>query len=376
MIQQRLILVLICLFQINVTWGQKYSNEFLAIGVSARALGMANTQSAIVDDATAGYWNPAGLLDIQDKYAFSLMHASYFNGTANFDFAGFATPVDEISHIGVSLIRFGIDDIPDTRFLFDADGRLNYDNVRSFSAADYALLFSYARRFPLLQNFKFGANFKIIHRNVGIFANAWGFGLDVGAQTTIANKWKIGLAARDITGTYNTWTINSETLEDVFLQTGNTIPGNRIEVTIPRILGDVARSFPIIKDADRIPISSLLVSAGLDLTFDGQRNTLIRTEFASIDPRIGFEFDYRNIVFVRSGIGNFQRIKDFDGSFSSSFQPNFGLGFRINKLFIDYALTDIGNVDQIESSYSHVFSIKLFMGKSFNTKPRTDYDRE
>ena len=42
---------------------RKYSNEFLNIGVGGRALGMGNTQVSIVQDATAGYWNPAGLLD-------------------------------------------------------------------------------------------------------------------------------------------------------------------------------------------------------------------------------------------------------------------------------------------------------------------------
>ncbi len=349
----------------------KYSNEFLAIGAGARAMAMSNAQVAFVNDATAGYWNPAGLLEIKDKYAFSIMHASYFAGIANYDYAAFATPVDETSRIGVSLIRFGIDDIPDTRFLFDADGKLNYDNVRSFSAADYALIFSYAKRFPLLKDIKFGGNFKIIHRNVGVFANAWGFGLDVGAQMQ-HRKWLFGLVGRDISGTYNAWTFNPETFYDVFAQTGNTIPDNSIEVTVPRLIAGVARDFVLLRQQET-PLLNLLVSTGFDMTFDGQRNTLVRNRTFSLDPHLGMELGYRNTVFLRGGIGNFQQIKNFDSSLFWSYQPNFGVGARIKNIYVDYALTNLGG--QAEALYSNVFSLRFGMGKSLNTKPRYGYDR-
>ncbi|MEK7253297.1 MAG: hypothetical protein AAB316_01010, partial [Bacteroidota bacterium] len=46
---------------VNYSIAQKYSNEFLSIGVSARAQGMGNSVVASIDDVTAGYWNPAGL---------------------------------------------------------------------------------------------------------------------------------------------------------------------------------------------------------------------------------------------------------------------------------------------------------------------------
>ena len=339
----------------------KYSNEFLAIGVGGRALAMSNTQSAIVDDATAGYWNPAGLLNIKEKYAFSVMHASYFAGIANYDYAGFATPVDSKSHIGLSLIRFAVDDIPDTRYLFDADGTLNYDNIQSFSAADYAFLFSYARRSLLIKGLRLGANFKVIYRNVGIFANAWGFGLDIGAQLT-RKKWHFGITARDITGTYNTWYFNPETFYDIFTSTGNTIPDNSIEITLPRLLTDLAYKTNIGKSFQ------ILTTAGLDITFDGKRNTVIKSELFSADPHAGIELGYKEVVFVRGGIGNFQQIKDFKGDYNYSFQPNFGVGIKIKKIGIDYALTDIG--DNSESLYSNIFSVRVAMGKSRYATPR------
>ena len=45
---------------------RKYSNEFLNIGAGARGLGMGASVSASVNDGTAGYWNPAGLTNVQN----------------------------------------------------------------------------------------------------------------------------------------------------------------------------------------------------------------------------------------------------------------------------------------------------------------------
>ena len=56
----------------------KYSNEFLSVGVWARALSMANANVASVNDVTAGYWNPAGLQLQKSNLQVGLMHAEYF----------------------------------------------------------------------------------------------------------------------------------------------------------------------------------------------------------------------------------------------------------------------------------------------------------
>lgn len=332
----------------------KYSNEFLSIGVGARALAMSNSQVAHVNDVTSGYWNPAGLLEVKNDYAFALMHAEYFAGIAKYDYAGFATPVDSSSALGVSIIRFGIDDIPDTRFLYDANGAINYDRIRYFSAADYAFLFSYARRVDLLGGLNLGANAKVVHRIAGNFANAWGFGLDAGAQLKL-NKWQVGLMVRDITGTFNAWSHNTELIVDIYTQTGNTIPENSVEITLPKAILGVARYFSVRSDF------GVLASLDLITSFDGKRNVLIKSDFASVDPALGLELDYKKTAFIRFGAGQIQEVKDFDGSTHKTFQPNFGLGFAVKGVNIDYALTDIG--DQSESLYSHIFSIKAGFNK-------------
>ena len=69
-------------FSYGQTTAPKYSNEFLNIGVGARALGMSNVQTASVNDVTSAYWNPAGLLNMKSKYEVALMHSEYFAGIA------------------------------------------------------------------------------------------------------------------------------------------------------------------------------------------------------------------------------------------------------------------------------------------------------
>ncbi len=341
----------------------KYSNEFLAIGSGARGLAMGNAQTAVVNDATAGYWNPAGLLKIKKRYEVALMHSEQYGGVAKYDFASFATPVDSNSHIGLSVIRFGVDDIPDTRFLYDANGNINYNNVKFFSAADYAFLVSYARKIRQIKGLSMGANFKVIYRNAGNFANAFGFGLDAGLQYE-HKTWKFGLMLKDISGTFNSWTHNSTLIYDVYTQTGNVIPKNTLEITLPRAIFGVGKYWEFNKSWD------LLATADFVNTFDGNRNTLISGNPVSLDPVMGLELGYDRLVYLRAGVNNAQRIKNFDGSTSTQAQINFGLGIKIKNFTIDYALTRNQTDRTTSALYSNIFSVKI----SFDGEKRKDFE--
>lgn len=350
------------LFWVQVFWAghvfsqdltPKYSNEFLSIGVSARALGMGGAQVGAVRDVTAAYWNPAALTGIQHQYEFSLMHAEYFAGIAQYDYLGFSTPIGNQNRVAVSLIRFGVDDIPDTRFLYDANGALNYNNIQFFNAADYALLLSFAR--DISDKIKLGANAKVIHRNVGKFAQAWGFGLDVGG-IYIQKRMTLGLMVRDITTTYNAWTHDAELVRDIYSQTNNEVPVNSVEITLPKAIASIAYDWKLGEQFN------LLTAMDLETTFDGARNTVISSSAISIDPRFGLELGFKQLVFVRGGVSNFQYIKDFQGNENLNYMPSAGLGVILNERFqIDYALSDLGDVS--ESPYSHIFSIKVSLEK-------------
>ena len=98
------------------------------IGVDAAAFGMANSVVATTNDVNAAYWNPAGLMELEDNQI-SLMHASYFANIANYDYIAGAMPLDRESAVAFSVIRFGVDNIMNTTQLIEEDGQINYDNI-------------------------------------------------------------------------------------------------------------------------------------------------------------------------------------------------------------------------------------------------------
>lgn len=347
-------LVVISLILLPVwVWSQavrKYSNEFLSIGVDAAALGMSNAVVASTNDVNAGYWNPAGLLKLEDQQV-ALMHASYFANIAQYDYAAFGMPIDDRSAFGISLIRFGVDDILNTTQLIDSQGNIDYNRISLFSTADYALTVSYARALPI-EGFNYGINAKVVRRIIGDFANSWGFGFDLGFQFESENDWKVGLMLRDITTTYNTWTIN----EEEFQKIQDAVPGENqdlpetSEITLPKAQLGLSKKFEFHNEM------SLLAAGNLNMQF-AQTNDIISTKAVSIDPALGFEWGYTDLVFVRAGVGNFQQITQIDDSKRIGFQPNIGLGFKYKGIQVDYALTDLG--DQSVALYSNIFSLKI-----------------
>ena len=336
----------------------KYSNEFLSIGIGARALGMSNAFVTTANDVTAGYWNPAGLTQITKDFQVSLMHAEYFAGIAKYDYGGFAATIDSASAFGVSIIRFGVDDIPNTTQLIDADGNVDYDRISSFSVADYAFIFSYARK-AKIPGLSYGANVKIIYRNVGEFANAWGFGVDAGAQYDY-NTWKFGLMVRDVTSTFNAWSfsLSQETI-DVFNATGNEIPDNSLELTLPKAILGIGKEVRISNKFN------LLGEIDFDFSTDGKRNVLITGDPVSVDPHMGVEVGYNKMIFLRAGVGNFQKVTDILNNDKITYQPNFGIGIKFKGIALDYAFSDIG--DQSDALYSNIFSLRFDINKQNNS---------
>ena len=333
----------------------KYSNDFMYIGVGAHNFGMGNAVVASTDDVTAGYWNPAGLARIRTKIQFSFMHNEYFAGIAKFDYAGIAFQLDSNKHaFAVNFLRFGVDDIPNTLDLIDADGSVNYDNVRNFSVGNYGILLSYA--YTIIPNLSVGVTTKIVHNKAGSFAKSWGFGADVGVMYTIKD-WKIGLTVKDITTTFNAWSYRfTDKEKQILAQTNNTIPKSSTEITLPRIQFGVAYHKTFKGKID------LTAELDWELTTDGQRNTLISTRKVSMDPRIGVELGLWKIFYIRGGVNNFQKILDSKGKKTFSVQPNLGAGFKYKDFVsVDYAYTDVGKAS--ENQYSHVVSLKVGINK-------------
>jgi hypothetical protein len=361
-----LVAVVSCLFcKEGLAQSRIYVNEYLNIGVGGRGLAMAGAQAATANDATAGYWNPAGLMNIHSDLEVGLMHAEYFSGNAKYDYGSIMKPLKGNNRVvGLSVLRFAIDDIPNTIDYIQPDGSFDESKLKSMSAGDYAFLLSYAQGIKLFKNqaiqTNIGGNAKIIYRHLGTMANAWGLGVDLGLQAKY-KQWMFGVMAKDITTTYTAWSFHlTEKEKQVFYQTGNEIPVKSYEVMLPRLNIGAARN--ILREGKPV---QLLAELGLDVTTDGKRNTLISTSTFSFDPHLGVEAGYKNTVFLRAGVGNFQRVLDDRDTMNQKkftiYQPSVGIGVKVSWLVIDYAFTSLQT--QANPLYTHVFSLRLLFDK-------------
>lgn len=344
-----------------------YSNDFLNIGVGARALGMGNAQVASTGDVTAGFYNPAGLTQIDGKVEIGLMHQERFAGVIKYDYIGaayqlvpkFERDAKGEKTIGLTIIRMGVDNILNTTLLVEPDGSINYDNISTFSAADYGILLSYAqainisKKRPELNTLTLGASAKVVYRTVGEFGNSIGFGIDVGAQYKYKNL-DIGIMFKDISTTFNAWSfdIKDEEVKEVFVSTGNEIPVSNTEITAPQVQFGAAYKFKFADDK-----LSVLPEINFNIPFDG---TAFNSNTVALDPRFGLEAGYNDFVFLRFGMHNFQSVfrDDSDTEKKLSVDPSFGLGFDINKkVKIDYTLSNLTGFST--GLYSHVISLTI-----------------
>jgi len=178
---------------------QEYAGDGQTIGIGARALGMGSAYVAVSDDATALYWNPAGLAESKTVEV-QAQHTEQFGGTVNHDVILGAVP----SHLGVfalGLVRLGVDGIAQTR-LEDPSSPLGPGNRPVESATlgttDYLLSFGYGRK--INNQFSYGAVLKILWRNLSV-GSGTGFGLDAGVQYRVAPRVRLGANLRDATQT-------------------------------------------------------------------------------------------------------------------------------------------------------------------------------
>lgn len=353
------ILTVLCLafFLADAQRIRKYSNEFLNLGMSAAGMAQSNAQVAGTSDLHASYYNPAGLSHLTDAFQIGYMHSEYFAGIAKIDYFGLAIPIDTGRRsLALSFFRFGVDDIPNTLFLFEPDGSINYNNIQSFSVGEYGLLLSYGQKIG--SRFSVGGTTKVIHKKVGPFATAWGVGIDLGLQYRV-NQWRFGLIARDISTTYNAWSFSfTDEEQEILVLTNNEIPSNSVEITLPRFTLGAAYEVNIKDKFFVIP------ELNVEMNTDGRRNVLFRTDPISFDLKAGLELHYKHIVYLRTGLGNFQWVAQQTGEDKLLMQPNIGIGLNFKGLHIDYAFTNLG---ETEAFYSNVVSLRFGLQKRNNS---------
>jgi hypothetical protein len=313
----------------------KYAGEFLKVPVGARAIGMGAAFVGVSDDATAPYWNPAGLIYLPYKEVLP-QHSEQFGSLINHDYLGAVFPLGGTrghqQALGIGLIRLAVDDIPVTPRpgalrpgidfydygpdndpatadpgnqdgVWEPGERLLDLDLYQASSSDMALLLSYGKQHGT--HLGFGGSFKFVRQSIpdtipGQHVTSFGAGIDAGMVYMPTDAVTLAAVARDLTTTYLSWS-----------------NGTR-EVVVPTVdTGAAFHFFP----ADR---HSLTWALDLGWGFEGRK---LDSEFkignVTGDVRTGLEYWYRNVFALRSGVNG----KDL----------NFGAGLRYKHVGIDYA---------------------------------------
>lgn len=143
--------------------------KFLSIGVSPRALGMGSAFSSLADDASAMYWNPAGLASLTENQAIFTYTDMFVD--IKHQFFGIAMPMGEMGTLGFHLTMVNYGEMEVTTVDYPEGIGL------TFSAGSYAIGFSYARQ--ITEDFSIGANVKYLIENISN-SSASGIAFDVG----------------------------------------------------------------------------------------------------------------------------------------------------------------------------------------------------
>jgi hypothetical protein len=272
--------------------------QFLKIGVSARAVGMGEAFLAVSDDASAIYYNPAGLVQLSGLEVMA-SHIDY-PADINYEFLGVAYPrFGGVWGLGLYMLNSGDMSLNDYFHPSDEDP---YSSGQTFTAKDYAVALSYG--VSLTDRFSVGLSFKFI---------------DELYEEERASGW-----AADVGTLYNTG-----------------FRGFKIAMAISNLGPDmkfIEQSYPL-------PMS-FKFGGSLDVINRGSHKATFALEGSHPNDNLekfngGVEYWYNNLLALRVG----KRFQNDTGGFCA------GAGLKLNlsqlKLEFDYAYHDFGYLDQI-----------------------------
>lgn len=312
----------------------KYAGEFLLEGVGARALAMGGAYVAVANDATANYWNPAGLPYLSGS-EISISHVTMFEQLANFDAVTLSVPVGRGFGLGMSWIRLGIDDIPKYDALLGTSAertgqahpewRSTGQPDGSFSDTEQAYIFSFGKRFdfdfylgggltPVILPVEFcvGASGKYLSQSLDDKTGT-GQGVDLGALLRISLASQVeGASARFVSLGFQLQNLGAKLTWDTQTDYQDQVVKN-LRLGLAFTQGVTALS------------SAVTLAIELDDQY-GQ-------EF-----HYGGEYSFKDMVFLRGGAD----VGDFTA----------GAGVRMYMVRVDYAFVgyELGNTHRLSAA--------------------------
>jgi len=298
------------------------SMQFLKLGMDARAVGMGEAYTAVTDDISSVYWNPAGLALTDDKQLF-LSHTNWIAETYFESIA--ANMVTDFGYFALSSSFFYSGEMYET-----TEEAYGYTG-RTFTFSDLAVGLTYAN--ALTDQFTFGITAKYLREDLADESmNSYSF--DFG--TIYNTKWhevKIGMALRNF-GPDVSYDVDYTQLDASNPQAHIDKSGTEAKIPMNFSLGIAGE---ILKDDD----SYLIGSLQLDNCVDREETW-----------NLGAEYNLSNF-FLRGGYQI--------GYDAASFSGGFGVKMttRMAVFNIDYAYTNMGRLQEDFLTAAHRLSLKV-----------------
>lgn len=301
-----LLLILVCPSFLMAKGQGGQAGQFLSYGVGARALAMGGAFYGVSDDATATYWNPAGLAQLGRK-ELTAMQATLFAQTA-FNFFSYAHPSASAGTFGLSITQLNSGGFEKVDVKYKSNGEiLSIDNVGSFNDQQQAIGFSWGKK--LTGNYSIGMTMKNVTRKLDSSSDSFNT-LDIGILAKgFSKNHRLGFGMQNLLG----------------LKSGDT--DDKLPIVI-----HLGNSYSTLRDR-------LLVSMDLDKSQSGP------TGF-----HLGGEFWLFRWWALRVGIQGDPGIRESD----------FGFGIKMNNFSLDLAnaIHTLGTSTRISVSWKFGQSVK------------------
>lgn len=295
----------------------KYASEFLYTAGDSRAWSMGSAYVAATNNATSGFWNPAGLINAKGLQVY-FTHTRQFLSSIQYDYLTASNQFKDGTILGISFLRLGVSEIPnvpENAALHENSNivGLDYSKISTFGTSDNTFILSFAKKYT--DDIYIGANAKLIYRDFSS-ESAYGIGFDTGMQYKWFSGLTVGLMLRDITTTMIAWSTGTK------------------ELITPSIRSGLSYEY-LINDWDL----AFRPAMEFGFLFESREETAqLNLGPISLDTFWGLETAYKDLIFLRLGYDDLQR---FNG----------GLGVAISKLGVDYSYTnfdeELGNVHRI-----------------------------
>ena len=298
---------------------------FLEIGVGARAIGMGGAFVATANDASALYWNPAGIAR-SSQMQFMFMNTNWI-ADMKFNYAGLTFPLGAFGSMGAFLTALNYGDMA-VRTVDQPEG-----TGEIFSASDLAVGLSYS--LALTDRFTIGVNAKYIRQAIW-HEKANGLAVDFGTLfVTGLHGLRIGASLLNF-GT------------DMRMEGKDVLVFHDVD---PYIIGNNDR-VPANLQTEKWPLP-LIFQFGLAMDIVNNEMNLLTIAVDAVHPydnteslNFGAEYSFRNMFSLRAGYRD-MFLRDGEQG------PTFGIGFNNTflgnlSIRLDYAYADFGRLDNTQ----------------------------